>query len=51
VQDAQSKPMGARGWFGASACGDYGGGNSVCVWGGLAEDNERLGDGWIISVE
>lgn len=51
VQEGQSKPMGARGWFGAASCGDYGGGESVCVWGGLSEGNERLGDGWIISVE
>jgi len=47
------RPMGARGWFGAAACADYGGAGAgaVCVWGGLSEGNERLGDGWIVSVE
>ena len=51
VQEGQKKPMAARGWFAASPAGDIGSNNMVVVWGGINEDNERLGDGWIIEVE
>ena len=50
AQEGQEKPMGRRGWFSCSPCEDLGGG-SVLVWGGIDESNERLGDGWIITVE
>jgi hypothetical protein len=43
----ESKPMGRRGWFAACEAGA----GKVLVWGGVGEDNERLGDGWLISVE
>ena len=51
VQEGQKKPLGRRGWFASSNCEDAVGVGSVLVWGGVGEDNERLGDGWIISVE
>ena len=35
-----------RGWF-ASDVGD----GNVILWGGVNEENERLGDGWILTVE
>ena len=50
VQDNQLKPMSARGWFAADAAGDIGGGNTIVVWGGVNEQNERLGNGWTITV-
>lgn len=37
---------GKRGWF-ASDVGD----GKVVIWGGVNEDNERLGDGWLLTVE
>lgn len=40
---------GQRGWF-ASAPGHDIGPGSVIVWGGIKHDNQRAGDGWILSV-
>jgi len=50
-QDGQANPMGRRGWIAASGCKDIGSGNSVLIWGGVGEDNKRLGDGWVITVQ
>jgi len=47
----QRSHMGARGWFACAGAGDIGDGGRVVVWGGVGDDNERLGDGWLISVE
>lgn len=51
IQEGQPKPLGRRGWFAACPLGEVGGNNSVLVHGGVGEDNERLGDMWVISVE
>lgn len=51
TQEGQHKPMVGRGWFAAGAAGDVGASNTVVLWGGVNEENERLGDGWIIEVE
>lgn len=51
IQESQSRPMKGRGWFASAAMGDVGGGAAVVVHGGVEEGNERLGDGWIITVE
>lgn len=48
VQERQTTPMGERGWFACDGLQDCSG---LVVWGGLNEQNERLGDGWIITVE
>lgn len=40
---------GARGWFASAEGGDIGR-DSVVLWGGIDEKNERKGDGWIIKV-
>lgn len=47
VKMGEQKPMGRRGWFSACEAGE----GKVLVWGGLGEDNVRLGDGWLVSVE
>ena len=46
---AQSHP-GPRGWFASGSDSDIEAG-SVVLWGGIGEKNERLGDGWILTVE
>ena len=46
VSGDHEKPLGRRGWFAASEYNE----KHVVVWGGIGEDNERLGDGWIITV-
>ena len=51
VQEGHRRPMGARGWFACDGVGDTGGSGGVVVWGGVGDDNQRLGDGWLISVE
>lgn len=40
----------ARGWFASAQGGDIGK-DSVVLWGGLTSDNERAGDGWILTIE
>lgn len=40
----------ARGWFASAQGGDIGR-DSVVIWGGLTSDNERAGDGWILTVD
>ena len=40
----------ARGWFASAQGADVGNG-SVVLWGGLNESNERLADGWILTIE
>lgn len=44
--DAAGKKPQARGWFAADVSGDK---NQVVVQGGLAEDNTRIGDAWILA--
>lgn len=51
LREGQAKPMGRRGWIAADVCRDIGTGNSVIVWGGVGEDNKRLGDGWVITLQ
>lgn len=51
IQEGQPKPMGRRGWFATAPMGEVGGNNSVLVHGGVGEDNERMGDIWVVSVE
>jgi len=46
VSGDQGKPLGRRGWFAASEYNE----KHVVVWGGIGEDNERLGDGWLFTV-
>ena len=46
---AQSHP-GPRGWFASGSDSDIDAA-SVVLWGGIGEKNERLGDGWILTVE
>jgi len=46
ISGKQEKPLGRRGWFAASEYDE----EHVVVWGGIGEDNERLGDGWLITV-
>lgn len=41
---------GPRGWFASSAAQDLDPG-SVVLWGGVQGDNQRAGDGWILTVE
>jgi hypothetical protein len=48
VDDTQSgsgRPA-PRGWFGAAAVGP----GRLAVVGGLGEDNERLGDAWVLEL-
>lgn len=45
----QSHP-GPRGWFASGSDSDVDAGG-VVLWGGIGEKNERLGDGWILTVE
>lgn len=40
---------GARGWFASSAAGDPDK-SSIVVWGGINDKNERLGDGYILTL-
>ena len=39
-----------RGWFDADVAKDVKGKEAIVVHGGLAEDNSRLGDVWIMEV-
>ncbi|KZF22874.1 galactose oxidase [Xylona heveae TC161] len=48
-QSDETKHLGSRGWFASAPAADTDPG-SVIIWGGLNEDNERCGDGWIITV-
>ena len=41
---------GPRGWFASSGGQDLGPSN-IILWGGVKPDNERAGDGWILTVE
>ena len=41
---------GQRGWF-ASAPGQDLGPGSIILWGGVTSDNQRAGDGWLLTVE
>jgi len=47
--DVQAHP-GPRGWFASGSDRDIDAG-SVVLWGGIGENNQRLGDGWILTVE
>ncbi|KAF7552307.1 hypothetical protein G7046_g7441 [Stylonectria norvegica] len=38
-----------RGWFASAPMGDLEE-NAIFIWGGLGEDNQRLGDGWILRL-
>lgn len=38
-----------RGWFGADVLRGQGGNESIIIHGGLGENNERLGDVWLLS--
>lgn len=49
-QNGQTNTMGRRGWIAADQCRDIGSGNSCLVWGGVGEENQRLGDGWVIGI-
>ena len=40
-----------RGWFDADVIKGEGGKEAIVVHGGLAEDNSRLGDVWIMEFE
>ncbi|RKK19783.1 hypothetical protein BFJ70_g1433 [Fusarium oxysporum] len=39
----------ARGWLASAPMGELEE-SGILIWGGLGEDNERLGDGWILRV-
>lgn len=39
-----------RGWFGSCGVGDVAK-SGLIIWGGIDEENERLGDGWLIALE
>lgn len=41
---------GPRGWFASSQGQDLDPG-SVILWGGIGEDNQRAGDGWILTLD
>ncbi|MCJ1482726.1 hypothetical protein MMC06_002892 [Schaereria dolodes] len=41
---------GSRAWFASAQVPDLGTG-SVALWGGVGEDNEREGDGWILTID
>ncbi|KXX79289.1 Nitrile-specifier protein 2 [Madurella mycetomatis] len=47
--DASIDGPGARGWIATATMGDLEE-NGIVVWGGLAEGNKRLGDGWIFRL-
>ncbi|KAG6997501.1 hypothetical protein G7Y79_00040g076660 [Physcia stellaris] len=49
-QEGQLEGPGPRGWF-ASAQGHDIGTETVVLWGGVQESNERAADGWILVVE
>ncbi|KAK7416464.1 hypothetical protein QQX98_005168 [Neonectria punicea] len=38
-----------RGWLSSAVMGDLEE-NAILIWGGLGEDNQRLGDGWILRL-
>ena len=44
IDDKAGKP-GERGWFAASATN-----NGLILWGGIDGNNDRLGDGWLLSA-
>ncbi|WVF65845.1 hypothetical protein IAT40_000582 [Kwoniella sp. CBS 6097] len=46
IEGQGSKAMEPRGWFASDVLDD----NSVIVWGGINSKNERLDDGWILSI-
>lgn len=46
AEEAQGGTWTGRGWFGSEGLG-----KGFMIWGGLDEKNERLGDGWILSIE
>ncbi|KAK4113992.1 galactose oxidase [Canariomyces notabilis] len=47
--DASAEGPGPRGWIATSPMGDLEE-NGIVIWGGLAEGNQRLGDGWILRL-
>lgn len=49
-EEGQLAHPGPRGWFASAQGGDIGN-DSIVLWGGLTSDNERAGDGWILTVE
>lgn len=48
--EGHAEHPGPRGWF-ASACDADFDPMSVVVWGGINAENQRLGDGWIFTVD
>lgn len=44
--EQQGEGPGERGWFGSDAYGQ-----GAVVWGGIDSSNDRISDGWILSVE
>lgn len=49
MAEGELERPGPRGWF-ASSRNDIDKA-SIVFWGGLKSDNERAGDGWILSIE
>ena len=49
MKAGQIESPGSRGWF-ASAQGQDIGTDTVVLWGGVSANNERAGDGWILTV-
>ncbi|KAI1850573.1 hypothetical protein JX266_003855 [Neoarthrinium moseri] len=47
--DADVAGPGARGWFASSSAGDYEEGG-VVLFGGIDQENRRLGDGWVLRL-
>ena len=50
MADGQLASPSPRGWFASAQGGDIGK-ESIVLWGGLTSDNDRAGDGWILSVD
>lgn len=50
MEEGQLVQPSSRGWFASAQANDLGK-DSVVLWGGLTSNNERAGDGWILTVE
>lgn len=46
AEEAHGGSWQGRGWFGSDGLG-----KGFMLWGGLNEKNERLGDGWLLSID
>ena len=50
MAEGQLQQPSPRGWFASAPGGDIGN-DSIVLWGGLTSNNERAGDGWILTVD